>query len=430
MNSKLNNVTSIPNQLIKKVGIDGYTTSNIIDNVTGTVTISGSVTVTLGLPSSSGVLALSSSIPTSASFLTDYDSRYVNVTGDTMTGTLNISKTFTSVPAEDFIALNSDITVSAPDIGSALNNFKNYQPSIIIDNSGTGNQFYGTVNNFRGSINVSCSNGGTINVTNVAGIRSSGISIGEGVHAEYVSGLGLEWMSVMGVGASADNLYGINIDGYQIDAGATVNNWYGIYIGGSGVVDGPTATNHYGIYQEETSANNYFGGSVTVADIAGVNGNIVVHDAVGKLVDSGVNILNISGGSSWTPIAGSGVVITPVGNNYQFDVDTSVISLASITGNSFTPNGSYTAYSYTLNDHATIYCPTDMANGESKTIRVIQPETVYSLSFVNDLPFVWKFSNGNAPVITSQSNAIDILTILRMDTDIYVTIIKNFLESA
>jgi len=103
-------------------------------------------------------------------------------------------------------------------------------------------------------------------------------------------------------------------------------------------------------------------------------------------------------------------------------------SMTSTTGNAFTFNDTSSAYSCTLNGPATIYCPTNLQNGESKTIRIIQPSTVYSLSYENTSPFVWKFSNGSPPVITSSPNAIDILTMIRMDNDIYITIIKNFLE--
>jgi len=204
-------------------------------------------------------------------------------------------------------------------------------------------------------------------------------------------------------------------------------------------------------------------GDVYISSLVGISGNILTHDSNGKLFDSGIGIDSLGGytllsttasisGSLQSQIdalssggvtsiegltgivdisGGSGISITTAGNSVVITNTgvNSTSSVLSITGNSFTPSGDYTAYSYTLNNHATIYCPTDMENGESKTIRVIQPETVYSLSFVNDSPFVWKFSNGNAPVITSQSDAIDILTILRMDNDIYVTIIKNFLES-
>jgi hypothetical protein len=134
-------------------------------------------------------------------------------------------------------------------------------------------------------------------------------------------------------------------------------------------------------------------------------------------------------------ISGDGVSVTNNGNGIvSISISGSSVSssnnstMLSVTGNSFTPNGNYDSYSYTLNGHATMYCPTDMADGQSKTIRIKQPADVYSLSFANDPPYVWKFSNANPPVITSQANAIDILTILKMDTDVYVTVIKNFLE--
>ena len=131
----------------------------------------------------------------------------------------------------------------------------------------------------------------------------------------------------------------------------------------------------------------------------------------------GASITNSGNGSITIAISGGS---TGGGSSYQSAV-------TSVTGNSFTPNDSSNAYSYTLNNNATIYCPTNLLNGESKTIRFVQPSgTNYALSFQDSPPFTWKFPNANPPTLTSSPNAIDIMTIIRIDNDVYVTIMKNF----
>jgi len=176
-------------------------------------------------------------------------------------------------------------------------------------------------------------------------------------------------------------------------------------------------------------------GNVLVKGISGSNGNIITHDANGMLLDSGVNILNISGGSSWTPIAGSGVVITPVGNNYQFDVDTSGISgvgaeiptLTDITGSSFSPNGTYDVYNYYLTGPATINAPTQVVNGSSIVFKLQQPAAGNaSLTLTDAGGFVWKKPNGSITLSTDTGYAEDILTVLRIGTNLYASIVKNF----
>jgi hypothetical protein len=68
-----------------------------------------------------------------------------------------------------------------------------------------------------------------------------------------------------------------------------------------------------------------------------------------------------------------------------------------------------------------------MTDGSTKVVRFVQPPAAnYTISFSDNIPYVWKFSNGNSPTLTNANGAIDVLTILRIQNDIYVTIIKNF----
>lgn len=176
------------------------------------------------------------------------------------------------------------------------------------------------------------------------------------------------------------------------------------------------------VYTKDSSGN------INQLDGGGPGGSISVKN--GNTTISNVTTIELSGSAvtSLQDLGGGTVVFTI--NASGGGSGGTVWGVTSITGNAFTPNESSNAFSYTLNNHATLYCPTTMQNGESKTIKIIQASpSVYSLSFANSPPYVWKFSNGNPPVITSTAGAIDILTILRLDNDVYVTIIKNFLES-
>jgi hypothetical protein len=86
-------LTTVENNYATKTTPTSGNYNNVTINSQGVV-ISGS---NLGY-------ALASSIPTSATFLTDYDNRYVNVTGDTMTGNLII----TSDNSSPALQINSD----------------------------------------------------------------------------------------------------------------------------------------------------------------------------------------------------------------------------------------------------------------------------------------------------------------------------------
>jgi hypothetical protein len=203
MKNKLNNVTNVPNQLIKKVGLDGLSTSNIIDNVSGTVTITGSSTVTLGLPTSGGILALTSNIPTSATFLANYDNRYVNVNDYTNQATQilsvsgqnisqasqianisgNVTKTsdpfYIRAPASAIYTIESKVYVGRNI--TALNGVKTTSgvASVSISNNGTPVTFTGSVtlisaNSVATDYNII--DGGTVSEGNRLTLVINGIS--------------------------------------------------------------------------------------------------------------------------------------------------------------------------------------------------------------------------------------------------------------
>ncbi len=140
-------------------------------------------------------------------------------------------------------------------------------------------------------------------------------------------------------------------------------------------------------------------------------------------------------GSSWIPIEGNGITITQVGDDYKFDVDTSGISgagefiptIIDITGTSFSPDGSYDIYNYYLTGSATINAPTQMINGSSIIFKLQQPSVgAASLILLDNGGFIWKKPNGYISLSTDTGYAEDILTVLRIHNNLYVSIVKNF----
>jgi hypothetical protein len=216
-------------------------------------------------------------IPTSATFLSDYDARYVNITGDTMTGNLII----TSDNSSPALQINSDgdarIRLNNPsggDIYSELafatdgadviglylgtdgyfsiydyiNNVDRFRfgpaateikaqddTSILY---GEGDEGYIIINSDRGNTDTYIS---TSNVERALIVNSSIDAINENVRVGITNDA-----SISGSGA------------FQVDGGASITK------------------------------------NLVVGGIAGTSGNIVTHDANGKLLDSGVNIDSIS----------------------------------------------------------------------------------------------------------------------------------------
>jgi hypothetical protein len=178
------------------------------------------------------------------------------------------------------------------------------------------------------------------------------------------------------------------------------------------------------------TVNKTFDNVYTISSVGGSGGgggSLAVK--VGGTTISNVTTLELSGSGMAIGLInnGNGYVTATLQITGSIDQGTITTTTTYITGNSFTPNDTSTAYSYTLNGNSTIYCPTNMTDGSTKVVRFVQPQSAnYTISFSNNAPYVWKFSNGSAPTLTNSNGAIDVLTILRVQNDIYVTIIKNF----
>jgi len=103
------------------------------------------------------------------------------------------------------------------------------------------------------------------------------------------------------------------------------------------------------------------------------------------------------------------------------------VGVVDVTGDAFMPDGLLTSYNYYLTDNATLSCPeATMPNGSTITVIINQPSTAYTMTFDDANGFTWKFPNGDPITLTNEANAVDILSILRINTNMYTTVIKKF----
>jgi hypothetical protein len=107
-------------------------------------------------------------------------------------------------------------------------------------------------------------------------------------YAQYVTGQG-----------PIDSVYGVHVQGLQVDASTNVNNWYGLRIDSTS----GSITNKYGIYQEESSADNYFAGNIGIGTSSPSS---LSHLYDGSIPDATTDLLTLQGYSgdvSTTPEA-------------------------------------------------------------------------------------------------------------------------------
>lgn len=247
------------------------------------------------------------SIPTSATFLTDYDNRYVNVTGDTMTGNLVVNGTVTclsgsaATPGFNFstepdcglylvgtnniaLATNGTQRVSIADgtttvtnsfqVNNAVTVFRNINSTdaaaVTTYGQMTGGTSTNQVSSIRNEPSVQNSTGNKTGKVGLSGNRTNVKSASTLVNNITVTGIAgwydtPDFSTALGAGGvlNITNYYG----GYVADwttpaANISASNQYGIYI------ERPTkgTVSNYPIYV--AGGNSYFGGPVTLATSA------------------------------------------------------------------------------------------------------------------------------------------------------------------
>lgn len=143
------------------------------------------------------------------------------------------------------------------------------------------------------------------------------------------------------------------------------------------------------------------GTTVTVADVT------TIQFAGATVTDAG------AGKALVTVVGGGGGDPTP--------------TLVTGSGTTFSPDGLDDVYSYALTGPATINAPASMVNGSSIVFKLAQPVGGgASLVLADGGGFTWKKPNGSITLSTDFGEAEDILTVLRIGTNLYVSIVKNF----
>lgn len=149
------------------------------------------------------------------------------------------------------------------------------------------------------------------------------------------------------------------------------------------------------------------GGSISVS-----GGAVTVTD-VTTLQFAGATVTDAGGGKALVTVTGGGGDQTP--------------TLVSDSGTTFSPDGLDDVYSYSLTGPATINAPTGIVDGASIVFKLKQPVGgAASLVLADGGGFTWKKPNGSITLSTDNGNAEDILTVLRIGTNLYVSIVKNF----
>jgi hypothetical protein len=349
VNSSSSNTTEIAQ-------ISGYVQSNTNSINTLYSTYANSTTVAQ-ISAGLNTRINSITIAASAALVSDFDLRYVNVTGDTMIGNLSLSGSETNaIPLLNNININSN---------SALNvsNIKNQDSNITISNASSFTQTYPTINNHKSYIYIENVGSGQVLTNLVANYRTGGLSFSGAV--------------------TGNNVYGIFIEPMGVSNNAHVDNMYGIYLPQNQIGTGGTVTNLYGIYQEDASATNElfgpmkFHSSTTLSSLSGNAGKLLSLDANGTIVTTNassgggggsisvkfgntiinnVTTLELSGAGVTNLIDNGGGSVTAVFSiSGTIDQGNITTTTTYVTGNSFTPNDTSTSYSYTLNNNATIY---------------------------------------------------------------------------
>jgi hypothetical protein len=225
---------------------------------------------------------LNSRIGTVENSIQTFDSKFVNISGDSMTGPLIINGGSASP-----IPFKPNITIESSG-SDQISNVKNVEMQTTITNNGSNEQIYSTVNNIKSSILIETTGTGTINSVSdpihLANYRTGGITLSGNIS-------GYSGIAFHSEGVNLDNgsylveYKGLDSGRASVNAGSRIETVYGVHIPQNnnygGIID-----KEYGVYQEQLGVDNYFAGNVEIV------GNLLVHGSV-----------NISGASTIPTVA-------------------------------------------------------------------------------------------------------------------------------
>jgi hypothetical protein len=163
------------------------------------------------------------------------------------------------------------------------------------------------------------------------------------------------------------------------------------------------------------------GASVPGPGGGGGAGTVTISDGTTTITNTstlqfpGASISDAGGGTTVISISGGGGSSTPI--------------VTTGSGNTFSPNGAADVYDYTItaSSAVTLNAPTSFTNGKSIVFKFKQPAGGNApISFANGSGFTWKLPNGTLTLSTDTGNAEDIITVIRVGTNLYASIVKNF----
>jgi hypothetical protein len=166
---------------------------------------------------------------------------------------------------------------NAADLGSVSNMYGVYGAALTSGSfGGTSSSMYG--GRFLANQQVGSASGFIVGVRGTANIYTSASTMMAGVYSDVFCGNSTNLTQPI-----AYNFLGEASIGSTGSGTIVCQNFYGLYLKSPTLASGASITNHYGVYQQSTTAQNYFGGGLTVQGLTvGLgNGSLATNTAFG-----------------------------------------------------------------------------------------------------------------------------------------------------
>jgi hypothetical protein len=156
---------------------------------------------------------------------------------------------------------------NAADLGSVSFMYGVYGAALTSGSfGGTSNSLYG--GRFLANQQVGSASGFIVGVRGTANIYTSASTMMAGVYSDVFCGNSTNLTQPI-----AYNFLGEASIGSTGSGTIVCQNFYGLYLKSPTLAFGASITNHYGVYQQSTTAQNYFGGGLTVQGLTVGQGN-------------------------------------------------------------------------------------------------------------------------------------------------------------
>jgi hypothetical protein len=232
--------------------------------------------------------------PLSSTYVNDFDARYVNVSGDSMFGSLSLSYTG---QIDGLLSVTELVTGS-----NGNGTYRGIISNVIANPQGNTNR------NYVGSYNIvnvasSDTSDYTSSYLTLIGSTSNILHDGSGTIQMAAGSVGYVENSNTGTIVNAISLFGkAPID--SNNSPAQIVNAYTCYLE-EPIQDGNNVWSLYSEGLAQFAKNVIVGTTLTVGSISGSNGNIVTHDSAGTLLDSGILATSLATNSTIASISGN-----------------------------------------------------------------------------------------------------------------------------